>query len=273
MAGKMKSPILVFIYLLCLLLLTGAVLLSVVVSFVEASFVNELLERHWDTIQEMTGSELTLSEAEELVGNYLHVIGGVGIGWALLLFLAVSSSMRMLGVRKIVLSFLCCLFVLGVAQGYFAVASLGKVPKITSWLLFSCAGIQVISACAGSCGFKYVNRECICWLFFTLSLSCAALCYVAVSTFLWIKQKDSEENPEQLLLLFAISVVSCFFSVVTLAFALIHYCRQRRSFRARERSKEIHGEFSQSSRPSGRGRRPVAAHRKRTSEVSARHAL
>ena len=80
----------------------------------------------------------------------------------------IGSAMRLLGVRAIAISCLTALGFLGCAEFALAIVTRGEVNRPTTWLLLCCAGVQIICAACGICGFKNLNRECMRWFFIIL---------------------------------------------------------------------------------------------------------
>lgn len=84
-------------------------------------------------------------------------------------FLMCGSAMRLLGVRAIAISCLVTLGFLGCVEFGLAVVTKEEIDsRPTTWLLLSCAVVQVVCAICGICGFKNLNRECIKWFFVIL---------------------------------------------------------------------------------------------------------
>ena len=176
----------------------------------------------------------------------------------------------MLGVRVIAYSFLASIAVLGGGGIYIAYATRGDVPKATTWLLYASGAVQALCGVCGIVGFKNLNRECMRWTFIILALSsfglgCATrrailgasqaqfgdalrllrLCrYVVVSSYLYLRDNAGIAHPENLLLVFGVSLVSDFFMLSTLVFGGVYYCRQQRAFRRADRRNEVPAQFS-----------------------------
>ena len=177
----------------------------------------------------------------------------------------------MLGVRVIAYSFLASIAVLGGGGIYIAYATRGDVPKATTWLLYASGAVQALCGVCGIVGFKNLNRECMRWTFIILALSsfglgCAQrgaqfrrdsgailvtrsvflpLCrYVVVSSYLYLRDNAGIAHPENLLLVFGVSLVSDFFMLSTLVFGGVYYCRQQRAFRRADRRNEVPAQFS-----------------------------
>jgi hypothetical protein len=82
-----------------------------------------------------------------------------------------------------------------------------KVPRATSFLLIGCAAIQLVASVTGLCGFKSLNRECVCASFLTMSGAILALGYVAGATYLWLRDTTPAE-PQHLLFVFGVAAVA-----------------------------------------------------------------
>ena len=146
------------------------------------------------------------------------------------------------------------------------------MPHATSYLLYGCAGVQVVAAATGICGFVWLNREYILFSFSVLLLAIVALGYVAAATYLWLRREGDEaagidakeEGHRNLLLVFGIATVADFLMVSTVLFSSILYCMRRRALLAREHSAEMRIEYSDyEKRTSGSGSRRAKAAQKR----------
>eukprot|EP00966_Prymnesium_polylepis_P275346 6361602-Prymnesium_polylepis.1 len=76
------------------------------------------------------------------------------------------------------------------------------------------------------------------------------------------------QHPENLLLLFGIALVACFFMYASLLFGAIFYCKRRAAFDEADRANEVQPEFSTYSNRRRPTRRPG-----RVREYNARSAL
>ena len=68
--------------------------------------------------------------------------------------------------------------------------------------------------------------------------------YVVVSSYLYLRDNAGIAHPENLLLVFGVSLVSDFFMLSTLVFGGVYYCRQQRAFRRADRRNEVPAQFS-----------------------------
>ena len=76
-------------------------------------------------------------------------------------------------------------------------------------------------------------------------VSASRLCrYVVVSSYLYLRDNAGSAHPENLLLVFGVSLVSDFFMLSTLVFGGVYYCRQQRAFRRADRRNEVPAQFS-----------------------------
>ena len=79
----------------------------------------------------------------------------------------------------------------------------------------------------------------------TRRVSPSHLCrYVVVSSYLYLRDNAGIAHPENLLLVFGVSLVSDFFMLSTLVFGGVYYCRQQRAFRRADRRNEVPAQFS-----------------------------
>jgi len=210
------------------------------------------------------------------------VLVGVGITAVAMQLVTLFSAMRMLGLKAIAISCLITIGLLGCAEIAIAIMTHGEVNRPTTWLLVSCAIVQMVCSVCGICGFKSLNRECIKWAFLVLLISSGGLVFVVVSTYSSLKneereviQRDSQsierevlpsrsralladmQHPEHLLLLFGIALISAFFMFSALLFGAIFYCKRRSAFREADAACELHGQFSDCAskrRPPRRGK-------------------
>jgi len=265
-AARSGSTPMLFLYFLLLLLLLATMVLASIYGFFENERLTEYLGDNWDAIEANVGlgsvvggddDHLSLDEALELVRTYflaLAAVVTVAIGVLATAFVAV---MRMLGVKAIVTCLLLMLGFFGAGEAAIAYETLREVPRATSWLLFGCAGTQLIGAVSGVCGFRWLNRECLCACVLVMLAATCALGYVATATYLWLRDTQPAK-PENLLLIFAISAVADAYMILTLLFITVFYCRRRKAFEASERTNEMREEFSDygtRDRPANRGRR------------------
>jgi len=208
----------------------------------------------------------SFERSNELLRDYFYVLAGVDFAALSVQSVCLISAMRMLGVKAIAMSCLVTLGLLGWAEVAIAILTRGQINRPTTWLLLTCAAVQVVSSVTGVCGFKNLNRECIKWAFVILLVSSAGLVYVVVTSYIWLRDEDTE-HPENILLLFAISLVSAFFMYSSLIFGAIFYCKRRRAFDESDNSVQMNAEFSDYS--ARRPRRPPG----RAREYNARSAL
>ena len=262
-ASRSGSLMLLFIYFVMLLLLLSAVLLACLYTVLEKSRIYEYLQSNWSSIQahigdsiQAIGSSLTsnsstasdeslsFAEAYELLTTYYWVIVAVGGVALAVLTTSFIAAARMLGARAIATSMLIALGLLGLVEAGIAYLTLDSdVPRATSYLLFGCAGVQLLASVTGICGFRYLNRECLCASSLVLILGIAALAYVAGATYLWLRDAPPD-NPMPLLLVFGVAAVADFFMLSTLTFTCVVYCRRRKAFTASERSAQLQEEYS-----------------------------
>ena len=124
-----------------------------------------------------------------------------------------------------------------------AYESMGDLPRAASILLFGCAGVQVIAFLFGVCGIRNLNRECICTALCILLLAAAALGWVGIATYLWLRD-TTPVHPLNLLLVFGVAMVAEFFILVTLTFVACAYRALRGAIREEESSAEMREDYS-----------------------------
>mmetsp|Transcript_15417 Transcript_15417/g.38680 ORF Transcript_15417/g.38680 Transcript_15417/m.38680 type:complete len:261 (-) Transcript_15417:526-1308(-) len=249
-----------FAYFILTLLLVSAIGLAVVYALVETEHISTYLEENWEDIEAIICAkdicDLTYDEANELIHRYFYVLVGVGITAVAMQLVTLFSAMRMLGLKAIAISCLITIGLLGCAEIAIAIMTHGEVNRPTTWLLVSCAIVQMVCSVCGICGFKSLNRECIKWAFLVLLISSGGLVFVVVSTYSSLKNEE-REHPEHLLLLFGIALISAFFMFSALLFGAIFYCKRRSAFREADAACELHGQFSDCAskrRPPRRGK-------------------
>ena len=243
-----RTPLLAYFFLL--LLLSAALLLACLYAVVEADKLRSYLRDHWPTIKQHLGIDdlvggegVAFEDVLSWASEYLAIIGSVGASAVAVLFVALAAAMRELGVRQIAMTFLAVLGVLGLVEIAISFATRGNVPPATTWLLLGCAAVQMLCAATGICGFRLLNAECLFWSCLVQLVSTAGLAYISAGTYLWLRNAHVSK-PENLLLVFAITVVATFFLATTLAFVLILYCMRRRAFLEADRAAELPIEFS-----------------------------
>jgi len=252
MAGRTNARVLLFLYFMCILLVTYLLLLAVIWALLEGDKVEDMLEAHWPAVQKVVGTEMSRQDVVELMQDYLYTVAGVGLVGIVTLSFALVSTVRLLGIRAIAYSCLVSLGVLGGGCIYAAIATGDQVPAATTWLLFGCGGVQVLCALCGFAGFKNNNRECIRWFNIVLLCATGGLVYVVVSSYVRLRDHDME-HPENMMLVFGISIVSDFFMLVTGASGAVYYCKQKRAFNAADRAAELPVHFSNNDRKYGKG--------------------
>jgi len=275
MAARTLNTGFMFVYFLLTLLVVSVMCLSVVYAVVETDHIATYLSENWASIEQVIcGSEdravcdlPTYDEANQLMHDYFYVLVGIGFSAVSIQFITLFSAMRLLGVRAIAISCLVALGLLGWAELGLAILTQGQVNRPTTWLLLACAAVQVVCSVCGICGFKNLNRECIKWAFIILLVSSFGLVYVVVMSYVWLRDEETE-HPENLLLLFGIALVACFFMYASLLFGAIFYCKRRAAFDEADRANEVQPEFSTYSNRRRPTRRPG-----RVREYNARSAL
>merc|ERR1719263_422673 len=223
-----------------------AVLLVLIVVFIatENDKIDFFLRENWEEVQKVVGVDVDVDDAASLLHDYFYVIAAVASTGCGINIASIGAAARMLGVRVIAYSFLASIAVLGGGGIYIAYATRGDVPKATTWLLYASGAVQALCGVCGIVGFKNLNRECMRWTFIILALSSFGLGYVVVSSYLYLRDNAGIAHPENLLLVFGVSLVSDFFMLSTLVFGGVYYCRQQRAFRRADRRNEVPAQFS-----------------------------
>ena len=94
--------------------------------------------------------------------------------------------------------FLVTLGMLGCGEVAIAFFTFQEVPMAVTILLGICAGVQVLCCVTGICGFKRFSRECLCCSMFILTFSAAGLGYVAVASYLWLRDTTPKRTRSRL---------------------------------------------------------------------------
>jgi hypothetical protein len=202
-AARCYGNLVRFLHFTLLLLTFAALLLSCIYAAVENANVGAYINDNWEQIQEGLGLNALSNEGElrlEEVHGWIIAIAAVGGVAVLVLAISLGASMQLLGARRIAFGFLTTLGLLGGGEASIAYLSFGHVPPATSYLLVGCAGVQVLCCASGICGFRWHNRECLCFAFTVLFLTAIALGYVAFATYLWLRQTTPEVIFRSLLL-------------------------------------------------------------------------
>jgi len=248
-------------YFVLLLMLVSALLLTAIYAFVENARMRQFLHEHWGEVQARLGFDdegeaaLTYDEALSLMHRYLATVGAIGFATVCVLLIGLVASMQQLGLRAIAMSLLVTLGMLGLAEAGVALQTKARVPSATTTLLTVSAGVQIFCSLTGLCGFRWLNCECLFWSCLVMVFSAAGLAYVSIATYFWLRDADVEE-PENLLLVFSISLVADFVMVSTLVFVLLLYLRRRSAFLEADKANELTAEFSDyASREGTRGGR------------------
>jgi len=244
MAARSKNKVITYAYFLQLLLLVAFLICTFVYGIVENANISDYLDKNWDAISDTVGFTGERDEVEQSLHDWFYGFVAIGSVGTAVLSVSLVSAMRMLGLRAIAISTLVTLGMLGFAEFVLAFFTAGSgLPGPTTWLLFGCSVVQVICAACGICGFRNLNRECMFWFFIILLIASCGLLYVAVDTYLWMRDHDPD-HPEQLLIVFAITLVSIFLMWTSLLFGGLFYCKRRKAFKDADRRAELPVHFS-----------------------------
>jgi len=249
-AARTRLRTVEFLYLFFLILMAAFLVMVLTHIAIEAENLDGFLERNWDEITKVLGTDTTIDEARSAFEDYFIVILVFLSLGVVMMVLTLICAMRLLGLRFIAMAQLVALGVVGAGTMVCAFFTRGHIPTITTWLIFACGAVQILCSLCGLAGFAKKNRECICWLFTILALSTVGLVYVAAASYKQIQRKtgNDEDIPEDLLLIFAIATMCAVFNGSTLVFEGLYYCRLRRAFKEADKAAQLPVHFSNNHR-------------------------